>query len=125
MKPVYVDTVTTAEVDRFIAKRRKDRQRGKDENDQYPELSPASVNKDLRGLKAALRKAHQWGMLATVPVITMLREPERDPEFVDDEQFAKLYDACDTMTRPADRHYDPADWWKEGHPHDTDDELPF
>ena len=112
MKPGYIDSIKTADVDRFIAKRRRDRQRGKSENGEKPELSPASVNKDLRGLKVAFRKACQWGMLPALPVITMLREPERDPQFVDDETFAKLYKACDTMTRPAGKHFDAADWWK-------------
>jgi len=111
MKPVYVDAITTSELDRFVARRRNDRQRGKREGGPT-ELSPASVNKDLRGLKVAFRKAHQWGLLDRIPTFSMLREPERDPEFVDDEMFAKLYSACDTMKRPAGKHYDAADWWK-------------
>jgi integrase len=113
MHPVNVDSITTADVDRFTAKRKKDRQRGGSSDDKEPKpLTPASVNKDLRALKVALRKAHQWGMLPTAPVFTMLREPERDPYYIDDATFAALYDACGSLGRPAGRHYPAADWWK-------------
>lgn len=44
--------------------------------------------------------------------VEQMRESERDPEFVDDETFAKLYAACDCLARPRDRHYPAADWWR-------------
>jgi integrase len=108
--PGYVDAISTADVDRFTAKRRKDRQRGKGGN--LAPVSPASINKDLRALKVAFRKAHQWGMLPAAPVFTMLREPERDPYFIDDATFKALYDACEAMERPVGRHYAAGDWWQ-------------
>ncbi len=112
MHPAYVDTITTADIDRFTAKRFQDRQLGADDDGEFPELSPASVNKDLRALKVAFRKAHQWGMLSTPPVFTMLREPERDPYFIDDDAFKALYDACGSLARPEGRRYPAADWWR-------------
>jgi integrase len=113
MAPGYVDSINTGDVDQFTAKRLDDRQIGAEDEDGSPvKLSPASVNKDLRGLKVAFRKAHQWGMLERPPVVSMLREPERDPYFIDDATFGKLYAACDTMARPAGRRYPAADWWK-------------
>lgn len=112
MHPVYVDSIATADVDLFTSKRLEDRQIGVNEGGELPQLSPASVNKDLRALKVAFRKAHQWGMIPTLPVFTMLREPERDPYFIDDAAFKALYDASDALARPAGRRYPAADWWK-------------
>lgn len=107
ISPGYMDTITTADVDRFIARRKGDRQVGDDSD-----LSPASINRDLRALKVAFRKAKKWHMLAEVPDFEFLREPERDPYFVDDATFTALYDACSAMERPAGRHYPAGDWWQ-------------
>jgi integrase len=105
--PGYMDSITTADVDRFVAKRKGDRQAGPD-----GDLSPASINRDLRALKVAFRKAKKWKMLTEVPDFEFLREPERDPYFIDDATFAKLYDACGSMVRPAGRRYPAEDWWQ-------------
>lgn len=111
MKPAYVDAVTTAMIDNFAAKR-KDTRLSTSGEMQKAEVSPATVNKDLRAIRAALRKAKQWGMIRETPYITFLREPKRDPDFYDDTDFALLYAACDTMTLPRAANYDPADWWR-------------
>lgn len=126
VKPVYMDTINTAAVDTFTAKRSKEpanapirRKPGSDKpakpkaaTKKPRTVSPATVNRDLRHIRAALRKAWRWGYLSQPPEVTMLREPQRDPYFVDDATFTKLYDACDTMTRPVDRCYPAPDWWK-------------
>jgi integrase len=100
--PGYIDTITTAIIDRFTARRAA--------GDGKPE--PATVNKELRHLRAALRKAKKWGMLPEPSDVAMLREPERDPYFVDDATFKALYDACGSLRRLTSRHYHAADWWK-------------
>lgn len=100
MAPGYMDAITTADIDRFVAKRKSDRQVGAD-----GDLSPASINRDLRALKVALRKAKKWHLIAEVPDFEFLREPELDPYFIDDATFKALYDACDAMERAAGRRY--------------------
>jgi integrase len=122
--PTYVDAVTTATVDKFIAKRQAEPAnapiRAKAGEKPTPKaakakprtVSPATVNKELRHLRAAFRKARKWGLLAQAPDVTMLREPDRDPYFVDDATFKALYDACGAMTRPEGRRYPAADWWR-------------
>lgn len=108
--PGYVDAITTETVDKFIAKRLRGKIDSDTKETKRPE--PSTVNKELRHLRAALRKAHRWGMTLDVPTFAMLREPERDPYFVDDAAFAALYGACGSQTRPEGRHYLAADWWK-------------
>jgi integrase len=85
---------------------------GADDDGELPELSPASVNKDLRALKVCMRKAEKWGQVDRAPSFELLREPERDPFFIDDAAFRALYDACEKMTRPAGRHFPAVDWWR-------------
>lgn len=118
VRPVYLDTITTETVDHFIAQRRVEKvrtpiARKKEDPEAAPPraISPASVNMELRHLRAAFKKAKKWGLLAEAPEVEMLREPERDPYFVDDATFKALYDSCDKMTRPGDRRYPPVDWW--------------
>lgn len=117
--PGNVDAITTATVDEFTAKRRVEIARTPTPRKNEPDeplptrtISPASVNMELRHLRAALRKAADWGMVDALPKVTMLREPERDPFYIDDVAFAKLYAACDGMARPAGRRYPAEDWWK-------------
>jgi len=99
VKPVYVDAIDSSMIDRFVAQRAKD-------------IASATVNKDLRHIRAALRKASAWGMLQQTPIIAFMREYDRDPEFVDDSAFADLYQACKSMTKPEGQHYPAADWWQ-------------
>src|SRR5262249_12469025 len=65
VKPVRMIAVTTEQVDNFIARRRQEAGKKKGEL-----VSPATVNKDLRHLKAALKKAKKWGWLRDVPDFT-------------------------------------------------------
>jgi integrase len=75
-------------------------------------ISPATVNKDLRHLKAILNVANEWGYLIAMPKIRMLKEPGRLPRFVTTEHFAALYRAADKAKRPSKQAYPAADWWK-------------
>jgi integrase len=128
IKPVYMDSVTTAAVDAFKSARSKEKGRPRipkahaagaprKQKQRKPlqptnPLSPATVNKDLRHLRAAFKKAKKWKLLAEVPDFEMLPVPERDPYFVDDATFKLLYDACDTMKRPDSTQFIAPDWWK-------------
>jgi integrase len=106
-KPVRMLAITTAYVDDFIARRRHEPGKKKGEN-----VSPATINRDLRHIKAALRKAAEWGYLARVPKFTMEREPKRLPTYVTGEHFAAIYTACDKARAPRGLNYPPADWWR-------------
>ena len=60
-KPKRVEGITTQTIDAFITSRRQ-------ETGKEPEslVSPATINQDLRHLKAAIRVAHDWGYLVSV-----------------------------------------------------------
>ena len=107
VKPGKVAAVKTQTIDDFVAKRRTEPGRKRGDT-----VSPATVNKDLRQLKAVLRIAHDWGYLPVVPKVRMLKEPKKLPRFVTPEHFAAIYQACDTATRPKGLPYPPSDWWR-------------
>jgi integrase len=108
-----VFAVTTNMVDEFIAKRRLEKGRfGKP-------VSPATVNKDLRHLKAALNKASEWQYLPHVPKFSMQKTIKKLPTYISDEDFGKLYEACDKARLPRSlplpapsMPYPASDWWK-------------
>jgi integrase len=107
IKPLYMRSIKTQSVDDFIAKRRLDP--GRQEGDV---ISPASVNKELRHVKAALRIAKEWGYLADVPKCRMLKEPGKLPTYVTGEPFAAIYAACAQPKLPDDQPYPVVDWWR-------------
>lgn len=106
--PNCMAKLTGAVMDQFIAERRKH------DSQRRPgcKVSPATINKELRHIKAALKRARRWGYLKEVPEFDMEREPRRIPDFVTPEHFAKLYAACDKMTMPVVQGFTPADWWR-------------
>jgi integrase len=110
VKPARVQSITTAMIDTFVAKRRLERG-----HKPGSVVKPTTINKDLRHIKAALRVAHDWGYLPEVPKIRMVKVPQTLPTFVTPEHFDVIYSkACDLAKFPQnpDQHYTPADWWQ-------------
>ena len=78
-------------------------------------VSPATINKDLRHLKVALRKALEWNYLHTMPKIRMVREPEKLPRFVTAEHVEAIYKTgCEGAVYPKleGQVYSSSDWWR-------------
>jgi integrase len=61
--------------------------------------APATVNKDLRQIRAALSYAVDAGLLRANPLLRwrglMLREPEKQVRVIEEKEFAALLKACD------------------------------
>ena len=75
--PKRMRAIKTQTIDEYVAKRRM--KPGKKRGDT---VSPATVNKELRHIKAVLRVAHEWGYLPAVPKVRMLKEPKKLPRYV-------------------------------------------
>ncbi len=105
--PGRMDSIKTQMIDSFIAARRRDL--GRKDGDT---VSPATVNRDLRHLKAVLRVANDWGCLPIIPKIRMVKEPKKLPRFVTAEHFAAIYGACKAAAKPVADEYTAADWWR-------------
>jgi integrase len=107
-KPAKVSAIRTQTIDDFIAERRKDR--GRRPGDP---ISPASINKDLRHLKAALAVAVEWGYLTKAPKVRMVKAAKKLSRYVPGEHFAAIYQACETARMPEGLpNISPADWWR-------------
>jgi integrase len=76
-------------------------------------VSAATVNRELRYIRAAMRRAAEWGLIVKAPPVRMLREPKRLPTFIPEDHFAALYAAVETARVPADiPNVPPAAWWR-------------
>ena len=110
IKPSKVNQITTETIDKFISVRRMER--GKKPNST---VAPATINKDLRHIKAALRIAVDWEFLSKMPKIRMVREPEKLVVYVTPEHFEKIYrEACPLATLPRNpgQTIEPSVWWQ-------------
>ncbi|MGA2035799.1 MAG: site-specific integrase [Thermoguttaceae bacterium] len=107
IKPGRVQRIKTQTIDEYVSKRRLEKGQKAEST-----VSPATVNKELRHLRAVLRVAHEWGYLPTIPKVRMVKEPEKLIQYVTPEHFAAMYAACDAAERPGSEVYTPADWWR-------------
>jgi len=107
IKPKKVSAIKTSTIDDFTAKRRL--QKGKKKGS---EIAAATVNKELRHLRAALRKAHRWGYISTIPYFDLEKEPKSLPSYVTAEYFAAIYQACEKAKMPEALPYPPSTWWR-------------
>lgn len=107
VKPKRIMAITTQTVDEFIVKRQAERGRNKESK-----VSPATVNKELRHLRAVLAVAVEWGYLPSPPKYRKVREPEKLPTYVTAGHFKAIYEACDSATKPVGLPYSAGDWWR-------------
>jgi integrase len=106
--PAKVSAINSETIADFVCERRKLRGQKRGAH-----ISPASVNHDLRHIKAALGFAVEWGYLERVPKFHMEKEPEKLPVYVTPEHFAAIYGACSKARFPEGiAGVDPADWWR-------------
>ena len=105
-----MNTIKTAAIDRFIANRLTEPGAKRDST-----ISSATVNLELRTLKAAIRVAHEWGYLTEAPKFHMVKERGKLERYVTPEHFAAIYESCDAANRPVSSNYETADWWRAGH----------
>jgi integrase len=77
-------------------------------------VSPATVNKELRHIRAVLKKAVRWCYLTALPEFreAFVREPARLPTYVTPEDFAALYHSTHAAKFPRGMPYPAADWWR-------------
>lgn len=110
IKPARMRGITSATIAEYIAVRR---QEGRTKRSNSRKVSPATINRELRTIRAVLRKAKSWKYLAEAPEIEFLREPGKLPRYVTPEDFTKLYDTgCEAAMRPDAQSYTAAEWWR-------------
>src|SRR5438552_16725497 len=86
INPKRLGAMKTQAVGEYRSKRRGDR--GKKKGDK---ISPATVNRELRHLRAILRKAFKWGYLPTMPDFQFEKEPRKLPRYVAPGQIGRAH----------------------------------
>ena len=107
VKPNKVSGIKTANIDEYIAKRRTEP--GRKPNSK---VAPHTLDKELRGLRAMLNVAHDWGYLVQVPKFRKIKLPETMPRPMRPEHFEAIYNASHVATMPAGLPYEPCIWWQ-------------
>jgi integrase/recombinase XerC len=100
VRPSDLATITPAVIENFAQQRLRDG------------LAPATVNRDLRHLKAALRGAVRRGLLPAAPDFhgVFVREPKKSPVAIPEEDFLRLIRAVES--KDADLRRRDAPWWR-------------
>lgn len=107
MKPKKVAAIASSDMLLYVSRRRKEGGVRAGES-----VTAATINKELRHLRAVFRKAAKLGYLPAAPDMPFVKEPKRLPSWVPPEHLAKMYQACDRATRPVGLPYPPAEWWR-------------
>ncbi len=97
VNPQKIRSVNTAMIDSFVSLRRLER--GKKPGSK---VSPATINRELRTLKAVMNIAVDWKYLPEAPRFRMVREHEEIGQVMTPEHFQKIYDACNVASKPSD-----------------------
>jgi integrase len=106
-KPARMSVITTKTIDAFRVKRLAER--GKKKNST---VAPATVNREMRHIKAVLRIALEYGYITKVPKFRWARELTRIGRVITPEHFQAIYTACNKAAKPASQAYAPGDWWQ-------------
>ncbi len=106
MKPTRVRTIDSGTIDDFKRKRLAG------DGERAP-VSPATINRELRYVRHALKRAKRWKVINDVPTFEFARHVEKMPTFVPPEHFAGIYAACDAAKRPKRiPNVAAGDWWR-------------
>lgn len=107
IKPNKMRAIKQKTIDDFIL--RRSQEPGKRPNSK---VSPATINIELRTLKAALGVAVDWEYLRQRPKMEMLKTSSKIIRPVTEDHFAAMYESCSVAKRPSDGNHMPADWWR-------------
>lgn len=106
-RPTRMSAIKTQTIDGYVADRSQERGRKKGST-----VAAATINKELRHIKAVLGIAVDWGYLTTRPKFRMVKEAQKLVRYVTPDHFAAIYDACKDARYPADAPYPASDWWR-------------
>ena len=107
VRPVKLSAITTRSFDEFVTVRQTDR--GKKPGSK---VAPATVNRELRTIRAALQVAMDWGYVLSVPKIRKMKETAEIGRVINAEHFEVIYEHCDVATKPGGYPFSPGDWWR-------------
>lgn len=111
-KPKWVHQIDEMTLDQFS------RRRFKMKGVHGQKIRPATVEKELRHVRAALSIAKRWKYIAEVPAMPEILGDKREKLHVTEDHFALIMKAADVATFPDMTIHDlppkatPGDWWR-------------
>jgi len=108
VEPGKMAALTTERIAQYAATRRLEKRSKHSKST----VAVATVNRELRTIRATVNVAHEWGWLSRKPRVRMLREPVKLATYIDPETFGKLYEACETAPLLPIVNASTAAWWK-------------
>ena len=101
--PQMLSDISVRMVDQFIGERRK-------------KVRPATVNRDLRTLKAAFNQARKRGYLESNPFaeVKQLKVPQKEIRVLSPDEIQRLLGACPNLQWPLFGIPGPGDWHTGG-----------
>ena len=112
-KPNRMRMIDTSMIDGFIGKRRRETGTRKDAEGKPITISLATINRELRYLKAALRLAKDWKFIEQIPRLRFEKPQQKLPTFTTPEHFGAMFQACSVATLPSNiANVSPPDWWR-------------
>jgi integrase len=111
-KPKWVCQIDEMALDQFC------RRRFKMVGLHKQKIRPATVEKELRHIRAALGVAKRWKYIAEIPAMPEILSDQREKLHVTEEHFALMMKAADVATFPDMQIHDlppdctPGDWWR-------------
>lgn len=106
-RPKYVSRINKKMLDSFAAERLTEP--GKKKGDT---LSPETVKKDLRAIRAALSIAQRWDYMRHVPGMPEIKGYGKDKPFVTEEHFKDMMAHCGAARMPEGQHFTPEAFWR-------------
>ena len=103
----HVDRIDARILDQYVVKRLK--MPGKKKGDT---VSPETVKKELRTIRAALNHAKKWKYMADCPDMPKIDGYGKDKPFVTEEHFDAIMGACDAARMPTDQNYTTEEFWR-------------
>jgi len=101
--PSTMAAITTRTIDGFAARRAgetwtrgKEKVGSRQKPNAYP-VSPTTVNKNLRHLRAILLHAHRWGYLPIVPQFNLFKTADHEPRAMPASVFDKILDEARSL----------------------------
>jgi len=112
VSPTWVHLIDAKTLDAYRRKRLKDK------GVHGSKLSPETVRKELRHLRAALGMAVRWKYLREVPALPRVKSDQREKPHVTEAHFLAMLKACDAAAKPAPKlhptmpeGFTPGEWW--------------
>lgn len=102
--PTSLRAITTKTIDEFRTKRSRDKGR------KEKTVSGDTVNKELRAVRTALKKAQEWHYLQEVPRFSMKKSAEPEPRAIPIVEFQQILSVIPSWDATVDRR--PAGWAK-------------